>query len=172
MAQKSYILEILPNCIVRDFNCSHLAYCMQYNNSNYMHTCQRTETAYEAKHPLRNFIFNAIFHSVDSIFCLITTFPFFLFIWFKMKHAHEKFMAVICICRFPWLGCRLLFWEKGMKAISGSSECISIPPFDKCISSPPCQRKRLSEPERPPPKPLHPLHQTGRARERGRAMNI
>lgn len=65
-----------------------------------MHSCQKTEMACEAKHPLRNFIFNAIFHSVDSIFCLITSFPV-VFICFKMKHAHEKFIAVICICRFP-----------------------------------------------------------------------
>lgn len=47
---------------------------MQCNRPYHMHTCQRIETACEAKHPLRNFIFNAIFHSVDSIFCLITTF--------------------------------------------------------------------------------------------------
>lgn len=79
MAQKTYILEILPNCIIGGFNCSHLAYCMHYNKSYYMHTCQRIETACEAKHPLRNFIFYAIFHSVDSIFCLITTFPFLPF---------------------------------------------------------------------------------------------
>lgn len=169
MAQKTYILQILPNCIMGG---SHLAYCMQYNNSYYMHTCQRIEMACEAKHPLINFIFNAVFHSVDSIFCLITTFLSSFLSALRWNMLMKNLSQWSAYANSPWLGCRLLFWEKGRKAIPGSTEWISISPFDKCISSPPCQRKRLSERELPLPKPLHPLHQTERGREQGRAMNI
>lgn len=117
--------EALPNCQIVGFHCYHLAACST-TSCTICILVRGIETVCEAKRPLRNFILNTTFHSVDSIFCLITAFPFFLFICFKMKHAHEKFNAVICICRFPWLGCRLLFWENGMKVISGSAEWISI----------------------------------------------
>lgn len=76
-----------------------------------------------------------LFYSLNSIFCLITAFLFFFFICFRIIHAHKKCIAMICICRIPWLVCHLLFWGKWMKAIWGSIEWILISPADKCISS-------------------------------------
>lgn len=88
--------------------------------------------ACEAKHPLRNFIFNAIFHSVDSIFCLITTFPPSSFLsalgWnVLMKNLSPRsayadspdWVAVSCFERKEWRQYQtalsesqfLLFWQ-------------------------------------------------------------
>lgn len=146
---------------------------MQYNKSYYVHTCQRIETACEAKHPFRNFIFYAIFHSVDSIFCLITTFPLLPFYLLydetcSWKIYRRDLHMPIPLIGLPSLVLRKGEWKQYLAALSESQFLL----FDKCISSPPCRRKRLSEPERPLPKPLHPLHQTGGGREQGRAMNI
>lgn len=126
--------------------------------------------ACEAKHPLRNFIFNAIFHSVDSIFCLITTFPPSSFLsalgWnVLMKNLSPRsayadspdWVAVSC------------FERKGMKAISDGAEWISISPFlTNAFHLRPCQREEGYQSRgRPPPKtsPSTPSHiKTERAR--------
>lgn len=80
------------------------------------------------------------FHSVDSTFSVLA------FVSLRMKCAHEKCIAVICICRSLWLGCCcLLFCGKGLKAISQSDEWILISPFWQMHFISTAAQKRLSD---------------------------